>query len=148
MLVFNWSQLTPMQYLFFIGPSLRPHNICFSLVMAYTHAIRVFHWSRLTPMQYFFFIGHGFHHIMLVFHLSWFTPSAYPPMVTAQTHAFLVSSDHFVDFICGWMYMSITSGRFIAGQCILHLCVFIYIYIYMHIYLFPTRSKPIHSATM
>ena len=62
------------------------HNACFSLVMAYTHALLAFHWSQLTPMHCLLFIDHGLHpciacfslvmaytHAMFVFHWPWFT---------------------------------------------------------------------------
>ena len=65
----------------------------------------VFHWSQLTPTSCLFFIGHGLHPRNTCFSL-----------VTAYTHAFLVSDNHFVDFIYGRMYRSTTSDGFISGQ--------------------------------
>ena len=94
MLVFHWSQLTPMHCLFFIvhglhsryhcllffGYGLHSRNASFSLAMVYTHAMFVFHWSQSTP-----------------------------------THC-LLSGNYCVDFICGRMYLSVISTGFITGQ--------------------------------
>ena len=68
-----------------------------------------FYWSWLTSMQYlFFFIGYDLH-----------PRYACSSLVKAYTHAFLVSGNHFVDFIYGRMYLSTKSTVFIAGH-ILH----------------------------
>ena len=119
--------MTHTQYLFSFGHTLYPWNDCYSLAMVYTHVMRflvtpyihvmlVFHWlwvihsqcffwSRLISMQYLFFIGRGLH-----------KHNACSPLVTAYTHAFLVSGNHFVDFVYGRIYLSITSTGFITGQ--------------------------------
>ena len=38
------------------------------------------------------------------------------PLDMAYTHALLLSSSHFVDFINSWIYLSTTSANFITGQ--------------------------------
>ena len=63
MLVFHWSRLTPMHWLFFIG--------CFSLVMAYTHALLAFHLSWLSSC---FSLAMIYTYAMFFFHLSWLPP--------------------------------------------------------------------------
>ena len=145
MLVFHWSRFTLTQCLFFIGHGLHPRNACFSLVTAYTHAILVFHWSRFTPTQYLFFIGNSLHprnacfslgmvYMHALFSFRWqrltFTQclffighglhprNACFSLVKAYTHAFLVSRNHFVDFIYSGMYLSATSAGFITRHII------------------------------
>ena len=61
----------------------------------------VFHWSRLT----LFFMDYGLHPC-----------NACSALKTTYTHAFLVSGNHFVDFIYSRVCQSITSSGFIAGQ--------------------------------
>ena len=69
------------------------------------HAMLVFHYSWLTPTQCLFFIGHGL-----------YPHNPCSLSVTAYTHAFFVSGNHFVDFIPGQMYLLTTSAGFITGQ--------------------------------
>ena len=69
------------------------------------HTMHVFHWSWLTPTHCLLFISHSFHPHNACFSL-----------VTAYTHTFLISGNHFVDFIYSQMYLSTTSTEFIASQ--------------------------------
>ena len=69
------------------------------------HTILVFHWSRLAHTQYLFFINRDL-----------YPRNACSPLVTAYPNVFLVSGNHFVDFINGRMNPSVTSTGFLAGQ--------------------------------
>ena len=86
-------------------PTRWTRNGCYQLVTSYTHAMLAFHWSRLTSIRCLFFMGHG---LYLCNNCS--------PLIIAYTHVFLVSDNHFIDFISGRMYLSTTSAGFIASQ--------------------------------
>ena len=60
----------------------------------FTHASLIFHWSELTTTQCLFFIGYSLH-----------LPNAYFQLFTVYSKAFLVSSNYFVDFIHGRVYV-------------------------------------------
>ena len=130
-----------MQCLFSIDHCLHPCNACFSLTIAYTHAMLVLHWPLLTPMQCLFFIDHCLHpcnacspltiaytHAMLVFHWPLLTPMQCLFSISHGVHScnfyawaitltnFCFSGSHFADFIYDRMYLSTSSARFIAGQ--------------------------------
>ena len=110
--------MTHTKCLFFIGHSLHPHTTCFSLVMAYAHALLAFHLLQFKLTQFLFLIGHGLHpcnacfslamiytHTILILHWSQLIP----------THC-LFSGNHSIHLIKSQMYLSTTSTRFITGQ--------------------------------
>ena len=85
------------------SPNSQPY--IFLKLLCHPHTMLAFHWPFLTSTRCLFFIGHG-----------WHSCNVCSPLVTAYTHAFLVSGNHFVDFIYSWMYLSTTSTRFIADK--------------------------------
>ena len=62
------------------------------------HAMLVFYWSRLTPRNACFLLVSAYTHAMLVFQWLWFTHTQYL-FTIVHTNAFLVSSNHFPDFM-------------------------------------------------
>ena len=89
------------------------------------HTMLIFHWPLLTPLNCLFFLGHSLHPCIACFSLVIAYTLALLVLhwsLLTSTHC-LLSSNHFVDFIYGLMYLSTTSAGLIMCQGdILHKC--------------------------